>query len=312
MTPDSSRAPLASGVRSLLIGAGAVCAIVAVSVAAASLFRIRPLSALGHPPATAARSAAGLGLRAEVRDGSLQVSWDHEAAPVRKATSGSLAFQDGETRKTLQLSQTTARTGRVFYAARGTHVQVALTIFAPDHVVSESISATVPNAVSQSALSPAGGTGPDVPVPSRDRESALTGPESERPWRATQSSAPARRPALAETDPAAQPVPHAPAAGAGHSAAPGSPQERSTAGADSAAEVGAQDPTSDVPPRTAAVRVQVDETGKVVSAVLVPQKDLDQAFAEAALEMARDWRFEPSPANRFTTRILEFRRPANR
>jgi TonB family protein len=311
MTPDSSRSPLSSGVRSLLIGAGALCAIVAVSVAAASLFRIRPLPVGGHPATRAAGSGAGLGLRAEVRDGSLQVSWDHEAAPVRTATSGSLMFQDVETRKTLQLSQTAARAGKVFYAARGTHVQVALTIFAPDHVVSESISATVPVAGSQSALSPRVEAAPDAPVLSREREIAVVGLEAERPSKATQSGGPARRPALAEKDRASQRVSpfHG---GAGQTAALGSGKDGSAAGANSTEEVEAPDSTSNVAPGTVAIRVQVDETGKVVSAVLVPQRDLDPTFAEAALDMARDWRFEPSPANQRTTRVLEFRRPANR
>ena len=159
MTPDSSQAPLASGVRSLLIGAGALCAIVVVSVVTATVFHAGPSRRGAYSPARAAASGAGLGLRAEVRGGSLQVSWNHDAAPVRNATSGSLTFQDGESRKTLQLSQTSARAGTVFYAARGTQVQVALTIFAPDHVLSESISAAVPASAAKSDLAPAGETG---------------------------------------------------------------------------------------------------------------------------------------------------------
>jgi hypothetical protein len=51
----------------------------------------------------------------------------------------------------------------------------------------------------------------------------------------------------------------------------------------------------------------------VVNAVLIPQRDVDPAFAEAALAMARDWRFEASSAgNQGAARILEFRQPANR
>jgi len=309
MTPDSSRSPLASGVRSLLIGAGALCAIVAVSVAARSLFRIRPVPAAGHSAARVAGSRAGLGLRAEVREGSLQVSWDHEAASVRNATSGSLTFQDGETRKTLQLSQIAARAGKVFYAARGTQVQVALTIFATDHVVSESISATVPFPDKQSALSAAGENEPDVPVPSRDGEIAIARPEAERPSGPSQSSASAQHPVLRETDRASRPASPNHGAAAANSIPPASRREEPAPA--SPAEVEAPDFTSNVLPGTVAIRVQVDETGKVVNAVLVPQGDLDPAFAESALEMARDWRFEASPAGP-RTRILEFRRPANR
>ena len=290
MTPDSSRSPLASGVRSLLIGAGALCAIVAVSVAAASLFRIRPFPAATHSAERVAGSRAGLGLRAEVRPGSLQVSWDHEAKSVRNATSGSLTFQDGDTRKTLQLSQTTARAGKVFYAARSTQVQVALTIFAPDHVVSESISARVPFADKQSALSAAGDAEADVAVPSRDGEIAIASPEAERPSGAGQSSASAQHPVLRQTDRASRPASPNP----GNSIPPASRPEES---ATSSAEVEAPDSTAHVPPAgatsgdhtpaTVAIRVQVDETGNVVNAVLVPQEDLDPAFAEAALAMAR-------------------------
>jgi hypothetical protein len=49
MTPDSSRPPLASGVYSLLLGAGALGAIVGVSLAAATLFHAKPFSGGAHP-----------------------------------------------------------------------------------------------------------------------------------------------------------------------------------------------------------------------------------------------------------------------
>jgi TonB family protein len=311
MTPDTSQTPLASGVRSLLIGAGALGAIVAVSVATATVFHAGPSRPRAHPPAGAAAARAGLGLRAEVRAGSLQVSWNHDAAPVRNATSGSLTFQDGETRKTLQLSQTTARAGTVFYAARGTQVQVALTIFAPDHVVSESISAAVPAAAAQSDLPPAGEAGSQVLVPSREVSVAI--PEAERPTQASQTGASAQPPGLREPDRASPPVSPEHGVAAGSSAPPIDLREKPSAAGAANPEVAAPGSTPKLPPGMVAVRVYVDEKGRVVEAVLVPQRDVNPAFAEAALEMARDWRFEASEAgNQRTTRVLEFRQSANR
>ena len=311
MTPDSSRSPLASGVRSLLIGAGALSAIVAVSLAAAALLRVRPFPAGARPSARAAASNSGLGLRAEVRGGSLQVRWNHDAAPVRNATSGSLTVQDGEVRRTLQLNQTTARAGSIFYAARGTQVQVALTIFGPEHVVSESISATVPAAAAQPALPPASEAGPEVLVPSGDSEIVAASPEAECPVRAGQSTS-ARHAAAGGTPRASQSGFPNHGLSAGNSAPLISPREEHVA-TPSASDVAASDSAPTVLPGTVAIRVEVDGAGKVVNAVLVPQHDADPAFVEAALEMARDWRFEASPAgNQHTTRILEFRPPANR
>jgi TonB family protein len=313
MTPDSSQTPLASGVRSLLIGAGALGAIVAVSLATATVFHAGPFRPGVRPPAGAAASRAGLGLRAEVRSGSLQVSWNHDAAPVRNATSGSLTFQDGETRKTLQLSQTTARAGTVFYAALGTQVQVALTIFAPDHVVSESISAAVPAAAAKSDLPPAGEAGSQVLVPSQDREVSAAIPEAERPTQASQTGASAQHPGLPEPDRASPPVSPEHGVAAGTSAPPIDLHEEPSAAGTVVPEVAAPASTPKLPPGMVAVRVYVDEKGRVVEAVLVPQKDVNPAFAEAALEMARDWRFEASEAgNQRTTRVLEFRQSANR
>ena len=313
MTPDSSQAPLASGVRSLLIGAGALCAIVVVSVVTATVFRAGPSRPGAYSPARAAASGAGLGLRAEVRGGSLQVSWNHDAAPVRNATSGSLTFQDGESRKTLQLSQTSARAGTVFYAARGTQVQVALTIFAPDHVLSESISASVPASAAKSDLAPPGETASEVLVPSGDREVSVASPDAERPTQTGQAGASAHHLRLREPARASQPVSPEHGVGPGSSAPPIDLHEEPAAAGTVVPEMAEPGSTPKLPPGTVAVRVYVDEKGRVVEAVLVPQKDVNPAFAEAALEMARDWHFDASPAgNQRTTRVLEFRQSANR
>jgi TonB family protein len=311
MTPDSSPSPLASGVRSLLIGSAALGAIVALSVAASTLLRVRLFPVGTHPVASAAASRPGLGLRAEVRGGGLQVSWNREAAPVRNATSGSLTFQDGEVRKTLQLNQTTARAGTVFYSARGTQVQVALTIFAPDHVVSESISAAVPAAAAQPASPPASVTGSEVLVPSQDAKASVANSGAEDPTRASRTNAAARRLGRRKSDHTLPPVRDPGAAGS--AAQPVSPREEPAAADTAVPETAVPDSRPGLTPATVAIRVEVDETGKVLEAVLIPQKDLDPAFAEAALEMARDWRFEASPlGEQRTTHVLEFRQAANR
>ena len=311
MTPDSGRSVLPSGVRSLFVGIGALGAVVVVGVGAVTVFHVRPAQPAAHAAARVQAASGGLGLRAEVRAGSLLVSWNHDVAPVRSATSGSLTFQDGETHKTLQLSQRTARAGSVFYAARGSQVEVALTIFAPDQVVSESISAAVPAMPDQPSASQAGGagTGSEVLVASHDRDVSFTRPEAEGPTAG--KTGPSKR-HLERRKPHHAWLPvrdHAIASDS--SVSPIDPHEKPAPAGAPAPEVVAPDSSPKVPLGTVAIRVEVDRTGKVVSAVLIPQKDLDPAFAEAALRMARDWRFEASSTNiQPTTRILEFRQPS--
>jgi len=301
MTPDSSGSLLASGARSLLIGGAALSVIVAVSVASATLFRARPFPdsprAHANPAARGAASGSGLGLRAEVRGGSLKVTWSHDAGPVRNATSGALTFQDGETRKTLQLNQTTARAGTIFYAAQGTQVQVALTIYAPDHVASESISASIPAATLHSPVLPASEARSEILVPSGDHAGPAPSPEAEHQSRASQTTAAARDHRVAPES----------------STHPASPREEPAATATPVPELPAPGSSAGPAPGTVAIRVEVDETGRVVEAVMIPQKDLNPEFAEAALEMARDWHFEaPLAGRQRTTRVLQFRQSMNR
>jgi TonB family protein len=316
MTPDSGRSPVASGVRSLLIGSAALAAIVVVSVATATLYRARPFadSSRRHSAGRTAASGPGLGLRAEVRGGNLQVTWNREVAPVRNATSGSLTFQDGETRKTLQLNQAAARAGAVFYAAQGTQVQVALTIFAPDHVASESISAAMPAAAMRSPLLPAADAGSEVLVPARDREESVANLRAEPEARASQATAAARTPGLPKPDRASRPVTRDHAVAAGNSTEPASSPEEPAATVTPSPELAAPGSGPGLAPGTVAIRVEVDESGRVVGAVLIPQKNVDPEFAEAALQMARDWRFEAprAAANQHTIRVLQFRQSLNR
>jgi hypothetical protein len=190
-----------------------------------------------------------------VRAGGLQLSWNHDAAPVRNATSGSLTFQDGETRKTLQLNQMTARAGSVFYAARGTEVEVALTIFAPDHVVSESISAAVPGALAQSASSEAAGTGSEVLVASQDCEVPLARPEAEGPTRTRQTSADTQYRRLREPDHASPRV-RDQAVAPGSSVSPISPHEEPAPAVAPVPEVAASDSKAKIARGRVAIRVE--------------------------------------------------------
>jgi TonB family protein len=78
-------------------------------------------------------------------------------------------------------------------------------------------------------------------------------------------------------------------------------------------EVAAPGSRPNIPKGSVAIRVEDNETGRVVEAVMVPQQDGYPAFAEAALEMARDWQSEAPPAGTpRTTRMLKFRQSAGR
>jgi TonB family protein len=46
-------------------------------------------------------------------------------------------------------------------------------------------------------------------------------------------------------------------------------------------------------PKSVEVVVSIDETGKVVKAEAVPQKDVHQMLINAATDAARQWRFRP-------------------
>jgi TonB family protein len=70
-----------------------------------------------------------------------------------------------------------------------------------------------------------------------------------------------------------------------------------------------------VRPRTLEVQVSVDETGKVVNAELLTRADVDRSFADAALQAAWLWRFEPArPGGQPAPgeRVLRFTEPAFR
>jgi TonB family protein len=192
--------------------------------------------------------------------------------------------------------------------------KVALTIFAHDHVVSESISAAVPAAPDQSVSSQVGGTGtgPEVVIASQDRDVSFARPEAKGPT-PSKTGTSIRHLELPEPYHASPPVRDHAIAG-GSSVSPIDPREGPAPAVAPAPEVAAaSDSAATISPGTLVIRVEVDGTGKVVNAVLIPQRDLDPAFAEAALAMARNWRFEASPDdNQPAIHILEFRQPANR
>lgn len=314
MTADSSTLPMASGVRSLLIGGAALSAVVALGVATTTLFRSWPfpVSAPGGAHSAIPAANPGLGLRAEIRGSNLQVTWNHEADSVRNATSGSLTFQDGESVGTLQLNQTAARAGSVFYAAKSQQIQVALTIIAPDHVVSESISATMPAAAGEPAASTYPEVSSEEPVSGRDREGSLRSPEAGRQTKAGPTSGIAKSARVSERDRASRSIPRNQRAAAGEPSQPASTQEKPAATGASVAQPPAPGSPRALEPVTISIRVAVDETGRVVEAALVTDNNLDPAFAEAALQMARGWQFEAQPGTQRTTRVLQFRQAANR
>jgi hypothetical protein len=99
MIAEAGRSPLASGVSSLLMGGPALGAVVAVSLAATVLFRVR-LSPVDAPPANrAAVSGPGLGLRAE------RPGWQFLSEPEPPRRAGSqcqVGFVDGSRRRSTQ------------------------------------------------------------------------------------------------------------------------------------------------------------------------------------------------------------------
>jgi TonB family protein len=47
-------------------------------------------------------------------------------------------------------------------------------------------------------------------------------------------------------------------------------------------------------PKVVEVRVSIDQTGKVIKAEAIPQRDLHKLFVDAALNAARLWKFRPA------------------
>jgi TonB family protein len=60
--------------------------------------------------------------------------------------------------------------------------------------------------------------------------------------------------------------------------------------------------------RSVSVRVTIDADGRVTKAVLVHGPDVDEDYAVTALAAARQWVFEPGPAEK----VIEIREPAYR
>lgn len=71
---------------------------------------------------------AGVGLRVEDAGQQLVIRWDHSAAAINEADSGTLAIQDGKESKNLTLDALTIRRGTITYVPEHDDVEVSITV----------------------------------------------------------------------------------------------------------------------------------------------------------------------------------------
>ena len=90
-------------------------------------------------PVTTQASTRSLGLRTSLRNGDLEVTWNHDSADVKNASSGMLTIHDGGADRVLPLSETMVRTGNVMYSPLGPHLKVGLTVINAGNRVTEEV-----------------------------------------------------------------------------------------------------------------------------------------------------------------------------
>ena len=234
-----------------------------------------------HAPvqATTPATTPVLGFRAETRDGDLWLTWNRDAAAVKNATSAILTIEDGHSPREILLSQAVVQGGAFRVSSKSEDVTASLTIFGSGTTTREwAIAVLAPNPPAAFAAS---------------RKAVSDLPEKLPPTAPTDG-----KPAASAPDPTAPLIsPVAPLA-----SNPPVVESLSPATQLPASELVAE-------PRGIDILVTIDDAGAVVAAEITTRNGVDQRFADAALNLARTWRFEPTRLPGFRERTLHLQKP---
>jgi hypothetical protein len=268
--------------------------------------------------ATVASDPLALALRVERKDNDLRVSWNRKATAVIQAKEAALSIHDGDAQQQeLRLNIEQLRNGSVLYTPANASVQFRLEVTASDNTkTSESVLAlTAPKPGAAALAKPVTVSRPapaDPPAGDslQDRR-GLTPPGAKRnsgePVRSVMVNPPAQPPEASKPsqaavrDPLLAPNPQRPGVAAPASSTQPSP-------APSASTYVAARPIRQTQPVLPAgvrrliasavevdVKVQIDETGRVVKADPLPsRRPVSSSLVGAARSAALQWSFEPA------------------
>jgi hypothetical protein len=126
-SPDRSHAGRRNGVRGWI---WALCAVLAVSAGLAASWRFFP-DELSHllQLVGSGEAKSSLGLRAELQNSDIRLTWDRHAESVLTAESGVLSIQDGSFTRQIQLDSAQVRAANILYSPTSDQVQMRLAVF---------------------------------------------------------------------------------------------------------------------------------------------------------------------------------------
>ena len=312
--PDTKSAggarPTRKGLRlvvSSLFAVGIIAALVALGVR----FLPEVYARLRQPPKTL--NETSLGLRVEVENGNLRVTWNRNADVIQNAASGTLLIQDGSVTREIPLDQTQMRADGILYAPTTDQVQIQLTVLG-SKAAAELVMAILPKAPLPRAevRAPAAASSETPAAPQSSAESI---PGLQRPLKPF--TLPANRASAAPQVDAVEPPP---AVSAGLSQirierplffdAPSPPGQPPAPAAPPIRRLATYRPpvatTTVTPifpfearrllsaPKTVEVSVAIDAAGKVVSANATAGENTLQSLVNAAVNAARRWKFQPA------------------
>ena len=270
-------------------------------------------------PAAAASDAPALALQVERRGADLRVSWNRNSPVLAKAQDAVLSIRDGEAQQqALHLDLDQLRNGSVLYTPDNATVQFRLEITAADNSkLSETVLAlTAAQSGKQTAKAPpvktparpapadANPPGGTPSEPRDDKASAPTGPSRDfgEPVHVVMVDPPAKTPGTAHQNGPLAPQPALP------QPTPPAAERRQTVQTPATPRYTPPRPIRRPQPVLPAavanlvaaeadvdVKVQIDETGRVVIAEPLPtSRPVSSSLVGAARSAAMLWRFEPA------------------
>lgn len=254
-----------------------------------------------------------LGLKAKWQGPDLELTWDHESPSVATATSGLISIVDGSVKREISLDVQQLRGESILYSPASDQVLIQLAVTTPTNAVPESIRVIRPGATP--AYSPAATATAYQPKPSNEPVPVV---RPSKTFTAPPVASHTQSPPVALNEPPAlnsslehpaYPASVAPSLAAPSAPAPSAPTQPAptTPQASAAAiyyppvplrRISPAFPAELRPmaykPTSVAVRVAIDESGKVLKAEPLPQQNVHKLFILEAVRAAALWKFQPA------------------
>ena len=272
-------------------------------------------------PAEVSARPSSLGLQVEMSNGAIRLTWDRTSDLVTNAASGMLVIKDGDSRREMQLGPDEVRAAGILYSPANDRVQFQLTVFGqktatelvmallssppPAHPGSALPAARAPEAGPLLPVAPAPNVAPRQPQPLKPFVAVNSIKKDDSPPRIAEPpslvpqpvSAPASVPALLSqvTPPALDPA-------SGDAPSTATPNAQAVY----RPPVAIRSVPPQVPPqlrwfqagpKILTIDISIDAEGKVVAVTPINSKAVPQPLISAAVDAARQWRFQPALRN---------------